>query len=228
MRVFVYVEGPSDVSGLGALWGPWQAKLGRAGHGFDILHLDNKSKFLRKIGHRAAAALLDYPDCAVVAMPDLYPTQGYENIPYAHSDLDALRHVQRREVERALTDNVGKKEARSTLARFHPTALKHDLEMLLLAAEPQLRLRLGVSKELDAWRKPVEDQNQLLPPKKVVNDLFWKHLKKGYRETVDAPRILREVQSMQEILHDRHGLLQCPIYKATVDWIATRTGVPYP
>lgn len=228
MMIFVYVEGQSDVRSLEALWERWKASLRRAGHGIKLLSLQNKSQFLRKIGNRAATMLLDFPECVVVAMPDLYPSHEYKGTRYEHGDFEALCELQKLEVEHALTDNVGKEKARAHLWRFYPTALKHDLEMLLLAAEPQLRARLRNRSELKAWRRPVEDQNQSKPPKTIVEALFRQHLGKSYRETVDAPQILGKVRSMKEILEDGNGQPQCPVFKRTIDWMADRSGVAYP
>jgi len=43
----------------------------------------------------------------------------------------------------------------------------------------------------NAWRKPVEDQNDEKPPKRIVEALFKKYRKKpSYIETSDAPWIL--------------------------------------
>jgi hypothetical protein len=79
-------------------------------------------------------------------------------------------------------------------ARRHFLAhcLKHDLEALLLACPDQLRLRLGTKESLTgSWRKPIEDENDERPPKRIVETLFRKYRpKRGYVDTVDAPWIL--------------------------------------
>jgi len=74
--------------------------------------------------------------------------------------------------------------------------LKHDLEALLLAAPDQLRQRLGTTDKLTkAWCKPVEDQNDDQPPKRVVDALFKKYRKKrGYIGTMDALWILERAK----------------------------------
>jgi hypothetical protein len=69
--------------------------------------------------------------------------------------------------------------------------LKHDLEALLLAAPAVLRDRLKTTDALLGWRRPVEDQNDDKPPKRIVEDLFRKYRRKGeYVDTVDAVWIL--------------------------------------
>ena len=71
-----------------------------------------------------------------------------------------------------------------------------DLEGLLLAAPDALKQRLRTTDALnDHWRKPVEDQNDDKPPKRVVEALFNKYRKKPrYSDTTDAPWILQRAQ----------------------------------
>lgn len=55
-----------------------------------------------------------------------------------------------------------------------------------------LRERLKTKDALrDAWRRPVEDQNDQNPPKRVVEELFRRYRRKpGYVDTSDAVWIL--------------------------------------
>jgi hypothetical protein len=59
----------------------------------------------------------------------------------------------------------------------------HDLEVLLLAAEEQLMERCRLTAA--GWTKPVEQQNQDDPPKRVVQRLI-----PHYEPGVDGPSIL--------------------------------------
>jgi hypothetical protein len=76
--------------------------------------------------------------------------------------------------------------------RFKVHCLKHDLEVLLLAVPDVLRARLGTEDVLGAWRIPVEEQNNERPPKRVVERLFMKYLKRRYVEDADAVWILSQ------------------------------------
>jgi hypothetical protein len=229
MKVWVYVEGESDKLSLAALWAGWRAKLGPVGWGIQMIPLTGKSRFLNNIGRHAAQKLYEYDSDLVVGLPDLYPNAPYQNAPsLKHADLPELKRVQQTLVKHALTDVFGvrKDKVDVLLERFHPTGLKHDLEMLLLAAQGQLRERLETEDVLGSWHHPVEDQNQQDPPKKVVERLFRAKRRQEYRDTVDAPAVLRKVNDMRTILFGDHGQIQCPVFKEMLDWIGTRTGVP--
>jgi hypothetical protein len=73
--------------------------------------------------------------------------------------------------------------------RFKVFCFKHDLEVLILACEEQLKARLGVDELEVIWTKPVEDQNDIRYPKRVVGELFERY-KSRYEPAVDAPLIL--------------------------------------
>ena len=76
MKVWIFVEGRSDVRALEALWRGWRRKLREQGRGIQLIQLDNKPKFLRKIGSRAMEKLVNDPCDLVVGLPDLYPNKG--------------------------------------------------------------------------------------------------------------------------------------------------------
>lgn len=172
MKVWIYVEGESDCIALNTLWKRWRESLGRVRWGIQIIHLDNKSKFFRKIGHRAAEKLANNEDDLVVGLPDLYPNREYANSQYKHDDLDELKTVQTNLVRKNLADLYDRSSTQIQLAleRFYPTALKHDMEMLLLAAKDELLAVLGTPDALDNWRHPVEDQNQIRPPSTLLRN----------------------------------------------------------
>ena len=133
---------------------------------------------------RRAVGILNDPHSVVVAMPDLYP----KNKGFPHETLyelkagilknfnDALRN---RDVE----DDVRPKD------RFKVFCFKYDLEALILAAEEALKRRLGADHLDVTWQIPVEDQDHVHPPKRIVERIFEEH---GalYEDTVDAPFIL--------------------------------------
>ncbi len=219
MKVWVFVEGSSDVKALSALWSEWKEKLGEKGWGIHIIPLENKSKYFKKIGPRAVTRLVDDKSDLVVGLPDLYPNQNYANTDYRHNNLQELREVQTRLVKQNLQQEVRRAEVDSHMARFYASALKHDLEVLLLAATKQLKIRLGMQNRhrLSGWRRP-EDQNQDKPPKKIVGELFRRHLKRPYREISDSDAILRNAD-LREVAE------QCPAFRAMIDWIGEKTGV---
>jgi hypothetical protein len=227
MKVWIYVEGESDRLALFTLWARWRESLRTPGWGVVIIPLGNKAKFFRKIGHLAAEKLTNNTDDLVIGLPDLYPNHEYENSHYKHDDFDELKTVQRRLVKKSLTEIYYPSPAQiqAALERFYPTALKHDLEMLLLAARDELRAVLDTHDALDRWRHPVEDQNQTRPPKYIVEDLFRVYKGRGYRDTVHAKAVLGRVTDINTILYYNGSQLQCPVFKELMDWIEAKTHV---
>ena len=217
MKVWIFVEGKSDVQALSALWSGWKQKLSEEGWGIQLIPLESKSNYFRKIGSRATEKLANDAHDLVVGLPDLYPSQNYANTDYRHNNLQELQGVQRRLVERHLQRIGG--HINSHMARFYPSALKHDLEVLILAATSQLQSRLKMSNKPSGWRQPPEEQNQDRPPKRIVEDLFRRHLKRSYRENTDSDAILRDAD-LREVAE------QCPTFRALIDWIGGKTGVP--
>ena len=227
MKVWVFVEGPSDRLALQALWADWRERLRASRHGIEIIPLDDKSRFFRKIGPWAAHHLAGDAKDIVVGLPDLYPNSEYRQTENAHENLAELQQVQIKLVKKGLTETlkVPDRDAEEMLKRFYPSALKHDMEMLLLAAEDQLREALRTQERLGNWRKPVEDQNQLNPPKSIIEELFRTKRGSAYRDTKDAPAVLRRVNDLQAIFWS-NGQLNCPIFKQMLDWVGASTGVP--
>ena len=227
MKVWVFVEGESDRIALNSLWASWQTRLGKKGWGIQIHPLDDKSRYFGKIGHRAAEKMVNDEHDLVVGLPDLYPNGAYSHTEFKHDDLSELKSVQTRLVRDALQTvfNLTQKNAEATLARFFPSALKHDLEVLLLAAVDELRQALGTEETLGKWRHPVEDQNQQKPPKYVVEELFRTKKNCCYRDTRHAKAVLEKVTDIKKLLFSSSGQLECPVFKDTMDWIVARTGV---
>jgi len=228
MKVFVFVEGEADRKALEALWHDWLLRLRQDRHGIAVVALGDKSRLLRKLGHRAAEKLVANERDLVVGLPDLYPNREYAQTRWKHGNLREVRDIQVREVEQALTQVFGRRhsDVPGLIGRFHPTALKHDMEMLLLAAKNRLRAYLRTADQLGQWRQPVEDQDQITPPKRIVEDLFRTKKGEAYRDTVHAPAVLRNVEDIQEVLCDDNGRPQCPVFQEMIDWIGDRTGIP--
>ncbi len=227
MIAYVYVEGESDRLALEALWRGWRDRLRAEGKGIKVLPLDDKTRFLKKIGAHAAARLLTNASDLVVGLPDLYPNEPYSHTQYAHPRLSDLIAIQEREVRRALENDGAGGDPGTYMNRFFATALKHDLEMLLLAAERYLAQYLKCSVNLGNWRRPVEDQNHARPPKRVVEEIFRSRspTKSAYRDTVHASAVLGRVPNIGEIFYTPAGQLTCPEFKRMVDWLGGALGL---
>ena len=219
MKVWIFVEGSSDVKALSALLNGWKQNLSAKGWGIQIIPLENKSKYFRKIGSRATEKLVNDARDLVVGLPDLYPNRDYANTEYKHDNLEELRNVQTRLVKQNLQQEVRRADVDSHIERFHASALKHDLEVLLLAATNQLQSRLKIPNRPSGWRRHPEEQNQDRPPKRIVENLFRRHLRRSYRENTDSDAILRNAD-LREVAE------QCPTFRAMIDWIGGKTGVP--
>lgn len=136
-----------------------------------------------KVPVRAVDILSTDPESVVVAVPGLYP----KNVGFAHETCAELREGILGRFREALREK--KIDDNRLLDRFHVFCLKHDLEVLLLAAREELLGRLGTSKPKVVWAEPVEEQNHGNPPKRIVERLFAEH-GNYYQEAVDAPLIL--------------------------------------
>ena len=84
MKVWIFVEGSSDVKALSALLNGWKQNLSTKGWGVQIIPLDSKSKYFRKIGSRATEKLANDAHDLVVGLPDLYPNRDYADTEYKH------------------------------------------------------------------------------------------------------------------------------------------------
>jgi hypothetical protein len=230
VKVWVFVEGESDRLALNALWDNWSAALRNKGWGLRVLPLDTKDRFLRKIGPRAAEKLKADADDLVVGLPDYYPNAPYANTDLRHETVAQLQDLQREVVEAALIKNhrLQREGLTEALERFCPSAFKHDMEMLLLAAKEQLRRVLCTPQRLRGWRIPVEGQDQQKPPKRIVEQLFRTKTprKRAYRETKDAPAVLRRAKDVADLLFLENGRENCPVFKAVLDWVGEKTGIP--
>src|SRR5262249_17733630 len=158
----------SDEMALKALFSDWRNKLRAERKGIEIIPLQSKSKFLLKFGRLAAEKLVSNTCDVVVGLPDLYPLLDSGPPIFHHSNLAELQQIQSNAVRKALLNVFHKTEdyVINNLDRLHASALKYDLEMLLLAAEPHLAQSLKKTGSLGTWRHPVENQNNSRPPKR--------------------------------------------------------------
>ena len=150
MKVWIFVEGQSDADGLQDLFSQWKRGLQEHGAGIAIIPFGGKSPLLNKIGARAAEKLMNNGQDLAVGLPDLYPTALYDGTKWEHGDVATLSHLQEQLVAKALRDTYGVRRVNlpAYLDRFHGSALKHDLEMLLLASPDALKMILDTSESL--------------------------------------------------------------------------------
>lgn len=193
MKVLVYVEGPGDRASLEKLFRATLEQGRRSKVSISFLPCGGKDWILQRLGRTAALHLKSNPEDYVFALPDLYPMAKYDRTPEVHRSFEQLRTLlTKRFLQEA--EELSLPEAVRSHYRVH--CLKHDLEALLLGAPDTLRLRLKTEEGIEKnWRKPVEDQNDNEPPKRVVERLFMKYRKQRYIETTDAPWILERASA---------------------------------
>ena len=201
MKLLVYVEGPADRVALEVLLKPIieRAQANRIGLRFVPANITGVGKdwLLRHVGEKAAGHLSENPEDWVFALPDLYPMAHYSGTAEAHESFDQLKNLLERRFK-VRADRLG--VPHSVRNRFQVHCLKHDLEVLLLAAPDSLRKRLRTSDSLKGrWRNPVENQNDNKPPKRIVEELFWRYQKRNYDGPTDAPWIL-ERAALDDVL----------------------------
>jgi hypothetical protein len=197
VKVLVYVEGPSDKVALPALLRSIIEEGAQKRVGIQFIPTGGKELLLNNVARKAAAHLSENPTDWVFALPDLYPMAYYGGTSNRHESLTDLRRLLHKKFK-GYADEL--KLPADVRLHFRVHCLKHDLEALLLAAVAQLRQRLKTSDRLTGgWKFPVEEQNDNKPPKRIVEALFTKYLKRDYQETVDAPWIL-ERASLDEVL----------------------------
>ena len=224
MKVWMFVEGKSDSVGLKALFNSWQQDLDAEGWGIRIVPLKSKFDYFKLIGVSVTEKLLENQSDIVVGLPDLYPCRNFNSTKYKHENFGDIVLVQNRLVKESLNNELEVRDRKTSMARFYASALKHDLEMLLLSAYGQLCNQLGSGSNPRRIRCP-ENQNQDRPPKKVVSEYFRRYSSKSYQEARDAPAILRKA-SLREVVLTEEGTPRCPTFKEMLDWVGEKTGVP--
>lgn len=217
MMVYLCVEGDSDCKGLDSLLADYRALCGRSGWGIQCSNRRSKSQLLEKIGNYALARLSSEPQSHVIAMPDVYPVQGF-GASYVHNSYETLCTLLVRLVSQHCEGDP------NILSRFHAHPFRHDMEVLLLAASQQLRSYLHTNDRLTTlYRHPAEDQNNDEPPKRKVEQIFrTRHAKKyAYQDTIHAPAILRNVNPA-----DLKASADLPRFSAFLSDLEAITGVP--
>ncbi|MEI6259851.1 MAG: DUF4276 family protein [Deltaproteobacteria bacterium] len=187
MKVIIYVEGPSDKAAMEALLRSlveWKRKQGISIEFFDAPSGDKKTSVLAKVPIKAVNMIMNDPSAVVIALPDLYP----KNKAFPHVTFNEMSAGIRERFHKALKQKGCADDVRLQ-KRFQVFCFKHDLEVLLLAAEDALKERLGVTTLKRTWKLPVEEQDHDWPPKRVVENLFKQHDMR-YKDTVDTPAIL--------------------------------------
>ncbi|MDZ8079802.1 MAG: DUF4276 family protein [Nostoc sp. DcaGUA01] len=215
MKVEIYVEGTSDKYAMEALLSNLIEEKLQQGikiEFFPVKGSNNdrggnaKKDLLTKTPIKAVNIIRNNPTTIVVIMPDLYP----QNIGFEHETIQELQNGILENFNQVLqSKQITDNRLRERLRVF---CFKHDLEALILAAESQLRSVLGVNSLSVTWTRPVEEQNNNVPPKKIVEEIFITCGKK-YKETVDA-KIILEIARYQDIAE------QCPqAFKPFVEFL---------
>jgi len=169
VKVIAYVEGPSDQKALQAILRPIAQLARERKVGISFLPQNGKATILADVPRKAAEHLRQHDEDWIFAVPDLYPMAPYDKGPHKHrSFAEMVQLLQQRFRERADALRL----AEGTRSHFRIHCLKHDLEALILASPDVLRQRLKTSDALQGgWRRPVEDQNDDKPPKRIVEQL---------------------------------------------------------
>lgn len=210
MKVIVYVEGSSDRVAMDALLKPLIEQKQKEGIEISFpaqFRETGKSYLLIKVPRKAAIILPEEPGTTIVIMPDLYP----KNEAFPHESVEELEAGILRNFNAAL-QNIDNERKIQLEDRFKVFCFKHDLEALILASEEGLRRQLGLSHLEATWQKPVEDQDQEDPPKRIVERLFRENGKR-YKSIIHA-RAIMEKSDYQEIAR------RCPqCFKPFVDFL---------
>jgi hypothetical protein len=194
MRVIIYVEGPSDKFAMEMLLADLLEKKRWQGIEIEFYEAppgDKKESLLKKVPMRAVNILRNDAQAIVAIMPDLYPKDRV----FPHKTFEDMESGIFR-IFRQVLQQKGITDDQRIVARFKVFCFKHDLEALVLSAMKPLQERLGVSMLRPSWIIPVEEQNHLNPPKKIVEKLFAEHGKK-YDQVIDAPVILSKVSYLE-------------------------------
>jgi len=196
MYVVIYVEGISDKNAMELLLASLIAEKQELGIAIQFACIkgkdnqrggDAKKDLLTKMPEKAVEFLRNQPGSIMVLMPDLYPkNKGFPHETFAELEAGIMERFSRALEAKGLADDSRFRE------RFKVFCFQHDLEVLILAAEEQLKKYLGVKSFKISWQIPVEEQNQDLPPKRIVERLFESCGRK-YKELRDASSILKEV-----------------------------------
>jgi len=188
MRVIIYVEGISDKTALTVLF-ERLIKI-KAGNNiyidiFESPKGNKKYTLLTKVPLKAANIVTQLPDSIVIAIPDLHPF----NVAFPHETPEQIQEG----MYKIFLDRLSKKRIKNPgelTDRFKIFCFKFEMEVLLLACEEGLKSYLKTNNFDISWIKPVENQNDNIPPKQIISRLFEANNKK-YHEAVDTALILQ-------------------------------------
>ncbi len=187
MIIKIFVEGKSDKKAMEELLAPLiyeKNNLGICINFYTAKTGDAKKFLLLTVPKLAVDIICNQPDVVVAVMPDLYPkNKGFPHETFAELERGIMERFSRALKAKGFADDS------RFLERFKVFCFQHDLEVLILAAEEQLKEYLGVDSFKISWQLPVEEQNHDLPPKRIVERLFESCGQK-YQESTDAPLIL--------------------------------------
>jgi hypothetical protein len=214
LRVIVYVEGPSDVAGLNVLFANLIRDKANAGTAIEFLPAargDRKAWLLLEAPKRAANFLLNVPDSMVGIVPDLTPP----NKGFPHTTEHEMTEVIRDRFDDVLRKK-GEDDTRLQ-SRLGVFCFKYEFEVLLLAAEEQLRAHLGCAESACRWIRPPENQDHGNAPKDVVERLFrecgW-----SFQPILAATEILRDA----DYLRLKQACPQC--FAPFAEWLESAGG----
>jgi hypothetical protein len=191
MIVNVYVEGPSDSLALEALLAELLATKLQEGVCIRFIPVpptgDRKTTLLTKMPLKALNILRNDPASKVALLPDLYPpNKGFDHKTERELQAGVKNIFSQAVASKGLGDVPGLAD------RFKVFCFKHEMEVLLLAAKPNLARYLACSGFSADWTEPVEDQNQDNPPSRVV-ERWFRQCGRTYDKTLDARAILQGV-----------------------------------
>jgi hypothetical protein len=176
--------------------------------GLSLVGLHHRWLPPRKIGP-FARNYLDNPDVlAVFTLVDLYGMNLISHRP--NDDLDTK--VKR--VQAWFRDQV---EQHSRARDFHPHLSVHEVEAWILAEGDALSRRL---KDPRIRQDPnAESKNFQRPPKKLLNELFWRNRKTRYEEITDGQPLFSKM-SFQPVYNS------CPYFRKFYDDLLRAAGRP--
>lgn len=211
MEVIVYVEGPSDKYAMEKLLAPVMDIKMQQGVNIKFCVApkgQNKESLLINVPIVAFNILSNDKEAYVVVVPDLQPC----NLIFKHNNIQEMEGGIKERFRNKMIEKMNGDEDKRISKRFKVFCFKYELEALVLAAEEGLKSRLKLKKLVVCWTLPVEDQNNDIPPKRIVEKLF-KDQGQRYIKNVDAPLILGS-ESYQTISE------RCPqCFKPFVDFL---------
>ncbi|HZU26307.1 MAG TPA: DUF4276 family protein [Bryobacteraceae bacterium] len=173
MKVIIYVEGPSDASGLRELFRDLTAAKEEQGVRISFVPAhdgegDHQNWLLTHALKKAVNILRNDPQSRVAVAPDLTPP----NRVFPHGTADELVSGVQERFQRELKNRDADPRLQERFAVF---CFQFEFEVLLLAAEDALRAHLQSQDLKCAWTRPVEQQNHGRPPRDVIQELFRAH-----------------------------------------------------